>query len=377
MRRQSDDAFAFAARRPAGRDGIWRRARRAITASAPQRSDAGGAEIVAFLSTPAAYNLHVNAPQVIETHMSWVFLTRDRVFKLKKSLHTPFLDYSTLEAREKFCSEEIRLNKRLAPDVYLRAVPVVRLGGGELCIGGEGDIVDWLVEMRRLPAARMLDRALKDGTATASDIDRAIDYLFAFLSSAPPAAVDEERYLNSLRKQHCETRRILIDKAWRWSRKEVLDTLRVLRATIETRPDWLLEPVRRRRIIEGHGDLRPEHICLTDPPAIIDCLEFNEELRLLDPFDELSYLALECRLLGAIELADRLASRYADRVGFSPPAILLDFYTAYRAAIRARLALTHIFDWRRDDRARWIAQADAYIALAHTASLNLRRREAR
>jgi aminoglycoside phosphotransferase family enzyme len=306
--------------------------------------------------------------------MSWVFLTPDRVFKLKKPLTTAFLDYSTLAARDKFCREELRLNRRLASSVYLRVAPVVQAHDGSLELDGEGRVVEWLVEMRRLPEACMLDCAVRTGTATRQRVDDVLGLLFAFFAKAPPVDLERKRYLATLQIQHRENRAVLSGVNSGLPPNDVLEILDVIQQTIEDAPDWLLEPLEHRRIIEGHGDLRPEHICLTDPPAIIDCLEFNRDLRLVDPFDELSYLALECRLLGADKLAASLIERYAAFVGARPPLRLLDFYAAYRAAIRARLALEHIIDRPQRDPHRWMVQARAYLIAAQPGALRLRRR---
>lgn len=330
--------------------------------------------IVRFLSSPAAFDHDAGGVDVVETHMSWVFMGLDRVFKMKKPLRTQFLDFSTLSAREIYCKEEVRLNRRLAPDIYLRAAHVCKTDDGEFSICGEGEIVEWLVEMRRLPSERMLDRALSEHSASSDDLGLMLDHLFSFLSGAPPVEIERERYLATLRRQHAESGRVLVARPPILLRRKVLQVMETLRRVIETEPDWLLEPLARRRIIEGHGDLRPEHICLTNPPAIIDCIEFNADLRLLDPFDELGYLALECQLLGASEFAGEILNRYVEFIGYEPPRVLLDFYAAYRAIIRARLSVAHIFDWPRTNIAHWARQGDAYLCAADTACLRLRRR---
>lgn len=339
------------------------------------RAQATYHDVIAFLSQPSAYGLSDQCVKVRETHMSWVFLTYDRVFKLKKPLKTVFLDYSTVDAREKFCREEVRLNRRLARAVYLRAVPVTQMEDGALAVNGKGQAIDWLVEMRRLAEERMLDRAIKDKTATEQDIDRALELLFAFFEVAAPVDVSPDRYLATLQVQNRENRIVLSDEKFAIPLNEALEAIEPVQEAIAVAPDWLLEPLHNRRIIEGHGDLRPEHICLTDPPVIIDCLEFNRDLRLVDPFDELCYLALECRLLGAAALADGVIERYAARAGEKPRRILLDFYTAYRAAIRARLSLGHIVDWPRGDPEKWTRQARHYLDAARAASVRLRRRQ--
>jgi aminoglycoside phosphotransferase family enzyme len=344
---------------------------KSVELMAPALSD-----IVGFLSLPSAYGLQVRAVEARETHMSWVFLTPDRVFKLKKPLKTPFLDYSTLTNRERFCREEVRLNRRLAPSVYLGVTTVTQAHDGALALNGSGRVVEWLVEMRRLPEAWMLDHAIKNGAATLQSIDRALGLLFAFFLDAAPVELQKDRYLRTLQMQHEENRAVLSDPKFDLARSEASDIIGAVEEAISAAPDWLFEPLQSWRIIEGHGDLRPEHICLMEPPAIIDCLEFNRDLRLVDPFDELSYLALECRLLDAHDLAGSLIGRYAAISGARPPRRLLDFYTVYRAAIRARLALGHIADRPQRDARKWADQARAYLAAARPEALRLRRPEA-
>lgn len=305
--------------------------------------------------------------------MSWVVLSPDRVYKLKKPIRSRFLDFSTCAAREFFCKEEVRLNRRTAPQIYLGAIPVIRTPQGELRLGGDGEAVDWIVEMRRLPKERSLDRALASGNASRGDIERMLSYLYTFLSSAPALEMERSRYLGFFESQQAENREVLAGTARLLPQAKVGEILDILQQTIDSRPAWLFEPLDHRRIIEAHGDLRPEHIYLTDPPAIIDCLEFNRDLRLLDPFDDLSYLALECALLGDERLAAEVIDGYARLTGVRPPPLLLDFYRGYRATIRARLAIAHVFDWPRRDVRRWAARVRAYLDVAHAACLMLAR----
>ncbi len=303
--------------------------------------------------------------------MSWVFLADDYVFKLKKPVRTSFLDFSTLEKRKIFCREEVRLNKRLAPEVYLAAPPVTIAEGGELAIDGRGRVVDWLVKMRRLPGERMLDQAIKDQTATPQDITQVFDVLFSFFERAQPIDINEDSYIATLQHEHAQNKAVLLDSVVNIASDDVCRLVYDIQYILDNRPEWLLEPVKNRRIIDGHGDLRPEHICLTNPPVIIDCLEFNPDFRRLDPFDELSYLALECRLLGAVELADTIVPQYARRINVKPPQPLLGFYTAYRATIRARLALGHLLDPPPQDHQKWTTRAHAYLGAANATSIRL------
>jgi len=328
-------------------------------------------DLVAFLSDKSAYDFHPSTVEARETHMSWVFLAGDYVFKIKKPVHTSSLDFSTLKARKKFCEEEVRLNKRLAPDVYLNAIPITLSKEGELSIDGGGAVVEWLVKMRRLPDERMLDQAIKDRTASSEDVQRLFSLLFSFFERAEPFEVDEKRYLATFRDEHAQSKAILLDANVGIASEAVRRLVDDVQDILEDPPGWLLEPINNHRIIEGHGDLRPEHICLINPPVIIDCLEFNPDLRRVDPFDELSYLALELRLLGAEDMANSIVPQFMERTGARPPQALLDFYAVYRAIIRARLALGHLLDPPPQDFQKWEAHARAYLGAANEAIVRL------
>ena len=137
-------------------------------------------EKIAFLRQPDIYPDRPKRVEVIETHMSWVFLTENLVYKLKKPVRYDFLDFSTLEARQKDCEWEVSLNRRLAGQVYLGTVPLTIQGDGGLQLDGEGRVVDWLVQMRRLPADRMLDAAIREGTVDAEDVQKLSQVLADF-----------------------------------------------------------------------------------------------------------------------------------------------------------------------------------------------------
>ena len=140
------------------------------------------AQKLRFLSDPSAYPHAPSTVTVVETHMSYVFLAGDKAYKLKKPVRYPFLDFSTLDARERNCREEARLNRRLAADVYLGVLPLTFDGARVFALGGDGAVVDWLVEMRRLPQEAMLDRLISDGRLTEARIDAVCDTFGGFLS---------------------------------------------------------------------------------------------------------------------------------------------------------------------------------------------------
>jgi aminoglycoside phosphotransferase family enzyme len=334
-------------------------------------------DLVAFLSSPDAYEDRPEMVEVRETHMSWVFLTGEFVYKLKKPIRTSYLDFSTLAARERNCREEVRLNRRLAADVYLGIVAIARDASGALTLDGEGETVDWLVKMRRLPEDRMLDTAIGSGSVTADAIDDVATVLAGFFTTAEPAGISVAAYLARLEHQLHLDRAILCDRRFDLPRglaERVLD--RLMNAV--TSGDGQIEgALQADRLVEGHGDLRPEHVCLLDPPVIIDCLEFNRDLRLVDPFDDIAYLALECRFIGAPWIGERLLARISDGLGVRPSEALIAFYTSFRACLRARLSLAHLLDPVPRTPEKWLPQAIAYLEIADRESAKLPPPEAR
>lgn len=316
---------------------------------------------VAFLSCPQSYPEPTSQVEAIETHMAWVFLTDAHAYKLKKPVRYDYLDFSTLEARRRCCEDEVRLNRRLAPDVYLGVVSLGTGSGGALEIGGGAVVHDWLVRMRRLPAELMLDRMIAGGTVTVPALEALGRRLARFYGEAPREALAADAYLGRLARELDESRTELV--------RYGLDADLVDRALagpsgfLASRPAGLRQRVGAGRIVEGHGDLRPEHICLGDPPLVIDCIEFNRAFRILDPLDDLSYLALECRRHGAVWVGRAVIDAYAAAADDPPPEELIRFYLAYRAAVRAKIAIWHLRDDGASRAEHWVARARSYLQI--------------
>lgn len=307
--------------------------------------------------------------EVIETHMSWVFLAGDQVLKLKKPVRYPFLDFSTLSAREACCREELRLNRRLAPGVY-RGLMALQSAQGRLVLRAEGEppvgpTVDWLVWMRRLPRERMLDARLAAGTLAVSEIDALVEVLAGFYRQAVRTAPDPAAYWARFEREHAVDCEVLLRPQFQLrGASEALG--RFAEALAAGRP-LLRERAEQARIVDGHGDLRPEHVALLDPPVVIDCLEFNAALRQVDPFDELCFLALECELADAPWVGPRLLEGCARALDERPGDALLHLYAAARALLRARLAMAHLLDPQPRTPERWPPQAQRYVDRARTA----------
>jgi aminoglycoside phosphotransferase family enzyme len=240
--------------------------------------------------------------EVVETHMALVFLTDRHAYKLKKPVILPFLDFGTLEARRHLCAEEVRLNRRLAPKTYLGTIALTLDNQGRLQLGGTGPAVDWLVRMVRLPADRVLDHVLALGQATEAAIIAVATVLAKFYAGQPPIRLDPAAHRRFFLDEIARTIEALVQLRGSTRRARAERIVAALRAFVAERSHLLEQRIVDGRIIEGHGDLRPEHVYLNGTPVIIDCLEFNRALRLIDPTDELTYLgvrAAECSMGGA------------------------------------------------------------------------------
>lgn len=327
---------------------------------------------VAFLSQSAAY---APAPDIVEpreTHMSWVFLAGDRVYKLKKPVRFPYLDFSTLAQREAACRAELRLNRRLAPDIYLDVVPLTRSGDG-LALGGGGEPVDWLVVMRRLDDSRMLDHAIAAHAMEPWQLDRLVATLARFYRRAHPVYLSPIVKLVDWKRSVAYNRRVLLDPRLKMPSGLVGRIDAAQRRFLNCHAHVLTRRVRERRLVDGHGDLRPEHICLDDPVRIIDCIEFNRRLRAIDPFDEIAFLSIECDRLGASWIGPYIEQRMKRLLQDGPADDLFLFYRCHRATLRARLAIAHLLEPHPRTPEKWPEQARAYLDLAAADTVKLER----
>ncbi len=328
------------------------------------------ADKVAFLGTSGSYP-HP-APQIErkETHMSWVFLAGDRVYKLKKPVRFPYLDYSTLAKREAACRAELALNRRLAPRVYEMVLPLTRTERG-LAIGGDGEVVDWLVVMQRLDESLTLEHAILSGALHAVQLDRVVDALVAFYRHARPVFVTQATLLHNWHESLAYNKRVLLDARLGLPAGLVRRIDRAQRRFLARRSKLIAGRVRARAIVDGHGDLRPEHIWLDDKVTIIDCLEFNAGLRAVDPFDEIAYLCVECDRLGGAWASAHIRRRAIHALRDHLSDELFTFYRCHRASLRARLTIAHMLEPDPRTPEKWPRRAREYLAVAAADAVRL------
>ena len=333
-----------------------------------------GADLAAkvrFLGRPDAYGLSQAPVVALETHMSWIFLAGERAYKLKKPVRFAYLDFSTLALREAACRAELRLNRRLAPGVYLGVVPLT-LGPAGLALGGTGEVVDWLVAMRRLDPAHALDIRLRNHV-TDAELGRLAERLARFYRHARPALIAPGSHLADWAQALADNRKVLLDPRLGLPHGLVRRIDAILRRFLRTERGLLVRRVLDRRILDAHGDLRPEHIWMDGPVRIIDCLEFSAKLRANDPLDEIAFLDLECERLGAPAVGRRIRTKVLRALHETEPEPLYSFYRCHRAMLRARLSIAHLLEAHPRQPAKWPGQARAYLALALRSAITLER----
>ena len=319
---------------------------------------------VAAMRDPARYPGGVRRVLAIETHYAWVFLTEAHAYKLKKPLCVDRMDHRTLAARRESCLAELRLNHRLAPGVYEAVVALARDEHGELGVERAGEPVEWLVRMRRLPSEGFLEQAIVAGTVSRTAVRAAAEHLADFYRRAAPVPIEPRAYVERIAAQAAATRAALLAPDLGLPRSLVEGLEAEQRDFLARRADRLAARAAAGHFIEGHGDLRPEHVYVGTPPCVIDCLEFDRDLRLLDPAEEIEYLALESEGLGAPWIGEVFRDAYRTATGDAPPRSLRDFYRAHRAARRALIVGWHLRDPVYRDLEDWRARAVAYLRLA-------------
>ena len=304
-------------------------------------------ELLEFLQRPSSYPHDPESVEIRETHISWVFLAGRYAYKLKKPVRFDFLDFSTCELRRQACQAELRLNRRLSPSVYLAVVPICRHRTGRLSIGGEqGVVADWLVKMRRLDDDRTLESLLSatanndSGNADGLDgqISALADHLAQFYATQAPVTVRTTEFREQLRRHVDENEHQLLQIAPTDDDGNLIRRIHSSQKRfLVTHHDTFDNRVRDGRIVDGHGDLRPDHVYLYNRPFVIDCIEFNAEYRANDIADELAFLAMECDRLGSGCVGRQLFDAYTRVSQDIPSNRLVAFYKSYRACVRAKV----------------------------------------
>lgn len=304
--------------------------------------------------------------EMIETHISWVLLAGAYAYKIKKPVKFSFLDFSTLEKRELFCEEEVRLNRRLAPDVYLGVVRICRKGKG-LAIG-EGTAVDYAVKMKRLDQAHMMDRLLDEGKIDEGHITKLASIIADFHGRVESVqGYNTPDMIGGQIADLLNFRSAIEDACGMGNEVDVI--LGRSGRFIDKNEDLLRERMRDGRVKDCHGDLHSGNIFVPGRDiVIIDCIEFNREFRCVDVASEVAFMAMDLDAHGREDLSAIFVKEYLARTGDSGLMKVLDFYKCYRANVRAKIAA---IEWSQAKNKESMERMAKYTALARRYSDSL------
>ena len=303
--------------------------------------------------------------EVRETHISWVFLAGERAYKCKKPLVLPFLDYGSAESRLQMCIEEVRLNRRLAPDIYLGVRAIVGTDDGlDLGDADDPDAIDYVVEMRRYDEQRTLAAALDRGELRRDDVLQVARTLAEFHARSEPVRGRERGARGIERQVDRNIEELLGVAALRGERAQIRTLARFMTAFLAARRRLLDARAARGRTRECHGDLRAEHVVLGPPVRVVDCVEFDPELRTLDVADDLAFLIMDLTVLGGERFAAQLLEGYRAAGGDPGDDPLVAFFAVHRALVRAKVLLVRADQHPAGSAAHGYASARARELLA-------------
>ncbi|MEX3007221.1 hypothetical protein [Hoeflea sp. TYP-13] len=325
---------------------------------------------VDFLKDPSSYPGTTNKVRVRETHTAMVFLTDERVYKMKKPVRFAYLDATRLDSREHLCREEYRLNSQLSANTYLGVTPLRLDNDGRFALNGSGKIVDWLVVMERLPEAQFLSNRITGNDVSRTEITELAAYLSDFYRRQRRNPVLTPIYANHLIRESRVNEQHLTAMRAELNCSSIDAVLKASHTQLHKNMPEIKDRICEGLIVEGHGDLRPEHVCLVSPPVLFDRLEFDPNMLAIDIYDEVNYLGLECRQAGAEWIGPLLLHLVEERIGDAPSPGLLETYSVFRLLLRARLAIDHLLDPNPEKPKMWIEQSLSYVRAA-TAVLRL------
>ena len=319
------------------------------------------------LLNPEAYPHNPRKIELVQTQMSFVFLTGDYVYKVKKPVDLGYLDYTTLEQRHFFCHQELELNRRLCPDAYLAVVPIVE-EKGRLRIEGQGKAIEYAVKMKQLPHNRMMDVLLPQGQVTQEMVARVAERLVSFHQKT-----ETNQKIAAFGK--LDVIRQNTDENFAQTEKYIgisiapAEYSRIKNYTddfIQSNASLLDKRIREGRVRDCHGDLHAAHICFIDGICIYDCIEFNERFRYSDVASEIAFLAMDLDRYQWPDLSKHLVNTYVELSHDEELVKLLNFYKCYRAYVRGKVESFELDDpyIPEEEKAKVLTDAQGYFQLA-------------
>ena len=324
-------------------------------------------DFIAALLRPAAYPHPAAEVKLVQTHISYVLLAGEYVYKIKKPVNFGFLDFTSLEKRQYFCGREVELNRRLCPDLYLGVTTITRAGAG-FALDGTGEVVEYAVKMARMDEAQMMGRIVEAGQLTEATLDKIVAILVPFYERAAGGVElavfgrPEAVALNVL-ENFQQTKGFVGCTSLSAEQFQRIDNY--ARAFLE-RGELFGVRIKAGRIRDCHGDLYSANICLAEPIRIFDCIEFNERFRYCDVASDVAFLAMDLDYHGLEGLSRYFISRFVEKSGDQGLPVMLDFYKCYRAFVRGKIGLftAHAPEVDAATKAASLSQAGRYFQLA-------------
>jgi uncharacterized protein len=321
--------------------------------------------VEAFLADPASYGEAGATVERVTTHCSQIFLVGERAFKLKRAVKYSYLDYSTVALREHFCRAELAINRRTAPELYLEVHAVTRNASGTLAFDGAGEVLDWVVEMRRFDERTLFDRLAEAGKLEGDTIRRLADAIAAFHGDA--AAMPDHGGAAAMARtiaMNDENLRLAAPPLER----AAIDDLRAAMEACLARAAPLLEARRNGgKVRRCHGDLHLGNVCLVEGrPTLFDAIEFNDDFAGIDVLYDVAFLLMDLTARHLPELAAIAFNRYLDRTGDDEGLPALPLFMSARAGVRAHVLGTLARSATASEAARAGDRAAAYLRLART-----------
>ena len=329
-------------------------------------------KLIDDLMNPSAYPERSEKVTLAQTHISTVFIGDEFVYKIKKPVNFGFLDFSTLEKRKHYCNKEVELNSRFSQDVYLGVYPVT-FDGTKHAINRKGEVVDYAVKMRRLLDEDLLKSRFKKGIVTSEEIERIGKAIAAFhKKSVGSKEIDKFGNLDVVKFNTDENFEQTAEFVGDSISKEQYQYLKSWTDEFyKEHQELLAQRVKNGKIRDCHGDLHMEHICLTDPIIIFDCIEFNDRFRYSDTVSDIAFLLMDLEFNSGKKLSEQLCKVYLTHAGEKDDDIiyhLIKFYKVYRAYVRGKVTSFTLKDSVIPDNKKIDARdtAQRYFALAHS-----------
>jgi hypothetical protein len=320
------------------------------------------------LLNPEIYPDFPKEVKMIETHISLLFLTGKHVYKVKKPVDFGFLNFTSLEKRRYFCEQEVKLNRRLSPDIYLGVVKLTR-EQNRILLDGEGEAVEYAVKMKQIPEELLMDKLLENNRVTGEMIEAVSEKLVRFYSMAETSDLIKsfaraERVKQDTDENFEQTEKY-IDVAI--SRDAYEEVKRKTNDFFRSKEKVFYQRIASDRIRDCHGDLRLEHIFWGDEISIFDCIEFNERFRYTDVAADIAFLSMDLDYNGRGDLNKPLISTYVEKSGDQDLMKVLNFYKCYRAYVRGKVESFRLDDLNIPEQGKIEAlkRAKKYFHLAH------------